>query len=956
MAITSDGGGYTKAPSKPTGNLFEAIRDNNPIWNNTNSQPQGPAAVLGPNVGNVSFDNIAPAPMPTQDYSQAIPYLPSQGSTPMVQTASMASATAPRQSLRPTSSSPVNAAPASAEGLGQNPFLNVSFDDLKSSVLKDSAGWVEGVSDALTPFGIDLKGDAGLDAWEQEAAKKQNREIRTANLFGEPYDMGKKGGEWFDNQLGMVGNNPINDTYARYFAEKGMPLDDVYAVTHKPQLIEEGLTKEKAENRNLSPDIYDGTVEMLDDGTYNNYWKLVADAMTGTQYREYRDKLGMGGREDIDPTQVYSKKNEENEYGFKPFTPDMSTYLNMATRTVTDIPAHLGKAIGSARTEYLTPDYEISYDSKEGRKSVSGKDFDKKAPAFMNTFYYDRQFNPDKFLSAPTDGSAYTTLVNQFKVPDASGQDTYHYGHLVDVSGMPDGNVRFSFSDGSSVDSTKEFFDSVYDGQNVNVTPEVVPLQAASGLVDVNSMGPGKHQAMINESVIPNENGEDTYHYGNLVSVNNGPNGTYSFEFEDGSTVNAPAEFFEQVYDKETNNITVPFDRVFLDDIKGNLDIKSEQDKPTLENADVKYMPDMIMSDGSRLSLDDVERLYLDQTPDNDEERKDKDGKPMLSDDDIGYQFRGLLGIPFLDGVLNNRPTRLGGQEIFKDDDFIPDDLSNITNNAMDWTLGSIPISAGKYLPWIYSASNASRALDSGIDPNTYDIGTDSYGLIAGGYDKDGNLKYGIYDENKDGNKIRNDEKSKNTRFSNAAGNLLVPLTEWMVGPIGEHAIPLEKIADKIPLKSAVGRFLRNELIGAAGEGVEEVLGNIFEEGTQYGSDMFADPVMDKTTGEPVKDQYGHEKRDEDTPVWKRMDNFIKDTAGNANAFAGGALVDANMRLLPRPFGGAISDFRTARKQDQIRRSTGVPLYVDPNDVEETKPNKYAGLLDEDELAVSGGR
>lgn len=948
MSIRSDGGGY-HAPTKSTGNLWEAIRNNSFIWNNRQTTPQGAAqAFFSDDSGGGSVQGIDYTPSSSGSYSSS-----SSQSYDVPSTSPLNVPMPSQQVSHNVASAPVSITSSAPIGTAASQGMNVTTEPINVDTVNESV---------LKPIGIDLQRTSGLDAWEKNAADKQKREVRVVNMFGEPYDDEDNPGTWFDNQLGLVGNNPVNDTYARFFAEQGMPEDDVYAITHKPQSITE--EQQLNESRKLSPGIYDGTTEMLDDGTYNNYWKLTADAMTGTQYKRYRDELGMGGREDIDPTQVYSKRREEVDYGFKPFTPDVSTYLNQATRNVVDVPARIGDAIGSLR-DTITPDYDISYDSKEGRKTLSGKEFDKKAPAFMNSFYHDRQFNPEKYMSAPTDGSEYTTLVNQFKVPDVNGNDTYHYGHLVDVSGTPEGNARFSFSDGSSVDTSQDFLNSVYDGKKVNITPEVVPLQAAGSIVDLSSMGPDKHQAMIDEYVIPNEFGEDTYHYhaggvdeqGNPLppfSVENGPNGTFRFTFSDGSVVDAPQSFFEQIYDPTTRNVDVPHERIWIEDNKGGLDINYDN-KQDLENADVKYLPDMVMSDGTKVSLDDVERLYMDQSPDNDDERKDKNGKPMLSDDDIGYQFRGPLGLPIIDNLINNRPARLGGQEIFKDDDLIPDDLSNLGNNAVDWTLGSIPISVPGILPWIFSASKAARALDSGIDPNSYESSTDSYGLTAGGYDSKGNLKYGVFDEDESGNKVRNDKKSKDVRMSSALGNLAVPFTEQIVGPIGESVIPLEKIANKIPMKSAVGKFLRNEIVGAGGEGVEEVLGNIFDEGTQYGPDMFADPVMDKSTNEPIKDQYGHEKRDESTPIWKRMNNFLTNTAENANSFAGGMLVDANMRLLPAPIGGAIGDFRMARKQDKARRLTGIPEYINPDEVENVGSNKgYARLIDEDELAVSG--
>lgn len=815
----------------------------------------------------------------------------------------------------------------------------------------------------LKPLGFDLNREAGLDAWEEESAKRENRPVRIMNMFGEEYDMDGGDNLWLNNQLRFEGNTPTNDTYLRDAVDNGnLSMDDAWAILHKNQVLESLNSEREARESHpgMTRDVYAAdSMNNVDDGTKYNYGKMTSDMMTGAQYKHYRDDLGMGGRSGyIDPNEVYSKRQESDEYGFIPFTPDWQTHATMAVENIVDIPARLGHQVANLRQQ-ITPDYQISYDENGEQKTVSGKGFDKDAPAFMNSFYYDRKFNPDKFLSAPTDGSAYTTLVNQFEIPDADGNKTYHYGHLVDVSSVPDGSVQFSFSDGSTVKTTEDFLNSVYDGENIKMTPEVVPLQAALGVVDVNNMAPGKHQAMINESVIPDESGNDTYHYGNLLNVDNGPNGTYSFTFEDGSSVNAPADFFEQVYDKETNNISVPYSRVFVDDIKSDLDVQINPEKQTLENADVRYMPDFVMGDGTRMTLDDVERILMDQTPENDENRKDPNtDKDILVDDDLSYQFHGipvLENLPIFNGITN-RPARLGGQEIFTDKGI---DTSNIMNDTLDWTLGSLPISAGKYLPWIYSVSNATRGLHGGVDPNQWNPATNSYSATAGEFDENGNLSLGVHKDTPEGKRVLDEDKSRQLVTSNFLGNAMVPLTEKMVGPIGSHIVPLEKLVDKLPLKSAFGKFLANEGVGAIGEGVEEVLGNIFEEASQYGPDAFASPVIDEDTGEPVHDMYGHEERKK-TGAPERIANFLTDTNDNANAFAGGALVDVAMRsLLPGGEHGRtlVGDARAALMQDRARHLTGAPLYVSPEETEDEElrdlGEKYASLFDKRNVAGS---
>jgi hypothetical protein len=177
----------------------------------------------------------------------------------------------------------------------------------------------------------------------------------------------------------------------------------------------------------------------------------------------------------------------------------------------------------------------------------------------------------------------------------------------------------------------------------------------------------------------------------------------------------------------------------------------------------------------------------------------------------------------------------------------------------------------------------------------------------------------------------------------NLLGNAAVPLSEQIVGPIGGSIIPFEKIAEKAPIKSAVGRLLLNEAAGAGAEGVEEILGNLFDEMTQYGSDIYADPVIDEETGEAKTDSVGREMRQHDTSAQKRVKNFFDDAAGNVNSFLGGALVDAAMQGPGLPF-----RLKNAAIQDYARHKTGVAPYVAPKSLENREgfDPEYASLFD----------
>jgi hypothetical protein len=264
---------------------------------------------------------------------------------------------------------------------------------------------------------------------------------------------------------------------------------------------------------------------------------------------------------------------------------------------------------------------------------------------------------------------------------------------------------------------------------------------------------------------------------------------------------------------------------------------------------------------------------------------------------------------------MNQEPFRIGKNGGIE---FDPTDLAD---NAVDWTLGSLPISLGRFLPWAYAMSSALPAV-KGIDPSSYRANGGDYGYYnAGYYDDDGNLRYGVTDENGNVDEQLSDE----TRWWNTAGNALVPLTEMIVGPVGETIVPLEKIFGGLPSNPTVGQVARNALIGAIGEGVEEDLGNIFDDWTQYGwQGLFANPKKDKN-GDIMYDAVGHEIRDYDTPALSRLANFAN-PADLANSFLGGAVVDALMQGVP-----VSGQLRSALQGDAARRQTGVRQFVDPD-------------------------
>lgn len=755
--------------------------------------------------GDSGVGGIEPS-YPESDYSSYVPEL---------QPVSIPMLTSP-QSMQVSELLPSSAPIGLSGSSGMQPSMTkpISVDDVAQAV------------ENIAP----MYNKAGLDEWEREAAEREGRPVRTVNMFGEEYDTP----EFLDNQLDLIGNTQTNDAYMRYAVANGLSEDDAYAIMHKPQSIKE--EEELRATRTLSPDVYDGTGGLLDDGSLN-YFDLTADKMTGAQYLKYAE-LGMGGRPtgEIVPSDVYSKRREANNYGFIPFTPDESSYLNMVTSNTLDLPWRLGSMVGNLR-ETLTPDYAINY----GDQRVSGRDFDKLYPAYLGQFDYYDKFDPGRYLTKP-EGENYTPHIFEHVIPDVNGNETYHYGSLRTVDANPDGTYSIGFNDGSSVDVSQDYIDTVYNPENdsINISPSRVPVNKARGKVP-----------------------------DNIDSLN------------DVNAIMAAAE---------------------------------GSGASPLDYADVIYVPDLVLSDGTRMSFEDVDRLSRDKTEGDDADNP--------NDDDIRYEFgSGIL--PF----ATNKPRRLMEQEpISFEDGKVKVNFGDMVNNTWDWTLGSIPISVGNIMPWLYSASGATSSVN-GVDPGTYSPSSDSYGLISGSYDEKGNAIYGVPGE--DGK--RDDALSDSTRWWNAAGNALVPLTEQIVGPVGGQVIPLEKMFGSQVANPTVGQVLKNFLIGAAGEGIEEDLGNIFEDLTQYGwQGLFANQRKDEN-GNPLYDDFGrHELRDYGTSLEDRITNAF-DPSDLANAFLGGAAVDFAMDTLLSPInkGSFTRQIGPAVQRDLARRKTGVKQYVE---------------------------
>lgn len=420
----------------------------------------------------------------------------------------------------------------------------------------------------------------------------------------------------------------------------------------------------------------------------------------------------------------------------------------------------------------------------------------------------------------------------------------------------------------------------------------------------------------VREYETPEVDGTTSYHYGHLYDIARVGDGTYIASFTDGTQALLSEDYVRSTLDSD-GNVAMPEQRVPIEEARGTLpnDLASLNDVEGLLDtgdpigrADVLYVPVLTMPDGTRIDIDTVYRLYYDPSAGDDED---------YDDSDISYGFSGFGGL-----LPSNKPMRLNQSELF---DLTGErgnvaDFSDVGNNLIDWTLGSLPISIGRVSPWVYSVSGATSAL-RGQDPSTYDPVSDSYGLSAGDYDRYGNLRFGVFDDNGDIDEDRTGE----VRLWNALGNAAVPLTEMIAGPVGEFGIPIGKIFGEVPANPGIGQQIKKMLIGAAEEGIEEDIGNFFDELTQYGpSGMFANQLTDEL-GNPRYDLSGHELRDYGTPLDERVQNFL-DPTDLVNSFAGGVGVDLLMQLLP---GGQAYEIVPAAQRTLARRATGVNPYIE---------------------------
>jgi len=465
----------------------------------------------------------------------------------------------------------------------------------------------------------------------------------------------------------------------------------------------------------------------------------------------------------------------------------------------------------------------------------------------------------------------------------------------------------------------------------------------------------------VHEFSVPTDDGGVEYHYGEILDMSptGGPEGhsddefddagnyigTWTISFSDGTSQTVSSDTKESMvndngYIDVANTFVTPDEMAYqVDDINA-LNTRDYDRVDGDATPGVYYTPDLVLSDGTRINVFDAQSIY----------HNEADNVKYNNITSLGDAVPILGKIPVVNMLANNisnKPNRLIKQEMIGEGGIADPstwDFSDAINNTANWTLGSLPISAPGVVPWVVSASQAIPSL-AGVNSSSYDPLTGSYHTVSedpylGRLDENGRLRAG-------------------SSFWNGLGTMATPLTEMIAGPVGVDPF-WGKMSDRFinkTLKSPVSKFLANKASGAVGEGLEEVVGNVFEDLTNYGPNgAFADPVyqidedgnvvLDSDTGEPMiaRDQASYnELRDESTPLSRRVANFLDiDNGGQdpINSFLGGALVDMVLDNLPFVVDGSgvhvneeslVPGYLNARRQQQGYRNirdTGGKVFV----------------------------
>lgn len=190
--------------------------------------------------------------------------------------------------------------------------------------------------------------------------------------------------------------------------------------------------EDPAEELGKAVDRYHDTA--LDDGTLNA-GNLTSNWVTGEQLVK-QEEAGIPldiPVEDIDPDEVYNKRDLQLNHGYQPYTPDAGSYWKMVASNVASAPAGAAAAVRNSR-ENLT-DYTINIDGK----SIKENDYDLDASREWLS-KVNEEFNDDPVLTTADGAVEYRPKTNPLALDD-DGKLLSDYDD--------DGNLRLYLEDGT---------------------------------------------------------------------------------------------------------------------------------------------------------------------------------------------------------------------------------------------------------------------------------------------------------------------------------------------------------------------------------------------------------------------------------------------------------------------------------------------------------------------------
>ena len=712
----------------------------------------------------------------------------------------------------------------------------------------------------------------------------------------------------------------MNDVYESDMIANGMSDDYLNNVIKEQNSIGASVNRRNGLSDKERSDLMSSLTTTVDDGTMDRP-HLLSDIMTGKQYYHYVHDLGLPGMSedqiDISDNARYSKEEEQIRNGFMPYSPTAAHSLGRIVPSVAAATRLLSDHVSNLRTRGLfnDVDYDIHADTGyDSNATFSGRDFENLRNGYLSQTdkLYNDANNGDidalsSFINGPTSGP-YSTMVKQFSLPDGS----MHYGVLTGLEVMPDVGDINDLIDPSGIE-----YGSDGNPKTIRTLDGATLNMDGSNVVEDNAF----------------------YDWYNSHLM-------YQMSFSDGSSASIPLSDM-QSFDKDDDLNWVMYEKTGLDVDPTSLNVgtpKTLNDSLSEDGAELGsyYVPDMVLSDGTRIPFDVAYAASIDEDPDDTSDgisyTFQRSGlNPLRLTDaigDLGESIGGLGGAALgnvgnvgglvlggigggLGSVANpilsltdSRPRRLMHQMPIDEEGV---HILDLPNNLADWSANSATISA-PYYQWVDAFSHA-MPYAAGVEATQRDA-SGVYRMT--GWDP----------ETEEG-------ATRNALLSVPV--LAGPALENLAGNIGHETWldePVNRLIDSRIPRGTLGNLLAHHGFDMVGEGAEENIGDVVDELATYGRNAYANRVVVPTTDMAVYDEdgnllkeagkdfigpfrgtlydeHGVELRDPNTSTSDRISNFVPHTSEQlregANSFLGGAGVSALMGFPGLLYGGANS-------------------------------------------------